>query len=88
MNALTRYADAFGVDRGRFGCWRYIYADRGHGRPGRCPGEVWWVGVYETGGLRRRVWSCEEHLDGGENWTRRPARATAHHPDVAGERSR
>lgn len=55
MDELTRYADAFGVDRGRQGCWRYIYADYRHGRPGRCPGEVWWAGVYETIGDRRRV---------------------------------
>jgi len=84
MAELTRYADAFGVDRGRSGCWRYIYADHGHGRPGRCAGEVWWAGVYETGGHRRRVWSCEDHLDGGQNWTRRPGRA---HPAAVEARS-
>jgi len=36
----ARYADAFGVDLGRWGCWRSVYADGGHGRPGRCPGQA------------------------------------------------
>lgn len=76
MDELTRYADAFGVDQGRQGCWRYIFADHGHGRPGRCPGEVQWAGTYETqAGHRRRVWSCDDHLDGGRAWLERPARA-------------
>lgn len=48
MTELSKYADAFGVDRGRQGCWRYIYSDHGHGRPGRCPALVSWAGVYET----------------------------------------
>jgi len=71
---LTRYVDAFGVDQVRLGWWRYIYVDRGHGRPGRCPGEVRWARVYQTrDGDRRWVWSCDEHLDGGWDWVRRPA---------------
>ncbi len=75
MADLTRYADAFGVDRGRLGCWRYVYSDHGHGRPGRCPAEVWWAGVYEPAeGQRRRVWSCDDHLDGGHHWRERPGR--------------
>lgn len=55
---LIRYADAFGVDRGRLGCWRYVYSNHGHGRPGRCPGQVWWAGGDEPkAGERRRIWS-------------------------------
>jgi len=44
--SYPRYADAFGVDRGSAGCWRYVYADAsGAGRPGRCPGPVRWAGA-------------------------------------------
>jgi len=48
MDEVATYADAFGIDRGRLGYWRYIYADHGHGHPGRCPGEASWAGVRET----------------------------------------
>ncbi len=48
MDEVTTYAAAFGIDRGRLGYWRYIYADHGHGHPGRRPGEASWAGVRET----------------------------------------
>lgn len=73
MEELTRYANAFGVELGPARCWRYIYADHGHRRPGRCPGQVQWAGMSETtDGDRRRVWSCDDHLDGGHDWFERP----------------
>lgn len=67
---LARYSDAFTVDRGRDGCWRYVYVG---GTPSRCGGAVVWAGWYRLrDGRYWRVWSCRGHLDGGERWVRRP----------------
>ncbi len=70
LRVVERYADAFGVDRGRDGCWRYV-PDSG-GRPQRCTGQVNWAGFVATRQRRWRVWSCDGHLDGGTDWTARP----------------
>jgi len=67
--SYPRYADAFGVDRGSAGCWRYVYADAsGPGRPGRCPGRVRWAGIYRTPERSWRVFACDDHPDGGVGW--------------------
>jgi len=68
---VERYAVAFGVDRGRDGCWRYV-PDSG-GRPERCTGQVNWAGSFAIRQRRWWVWSCDEHLDGGTHWTGHPA---------------
>jgi len=77
--STVRYADAFGTDRGRFGCWRYVYeattdGGGGSGRPVRCADEVQWAGWHVTQHQRWRVWSCDAYLDGGERWAERPGR--------------
>lgn len=70
MGERERYSDAFCTDRGRDGCWRYVYD---HGVPDRCREPVMWAGWYSTrDGRWFRVWSCDGHLDGGERWVPRP----------------
>jgi len=67
MGERPRYADAVSVDRGRDGCWRYVYeggadGSGASGRPRRCPGAVMWAGVHQVrDGRRWRVWSCDDY---------------------------
>jgi len=67
---VERYAVAFGVDRSWDGCWRYV-PDFG-GRPERRTGQINWAAFFATRQRRWRVWSCDEHLDGGTDWIARP----------------
>ncbi len=61
---LIRHSDAFTVDRGRDGCWRYVYSG---GTPGRCTGAVVRAGWYRLrDGRYWRVWSCGGHLGAGK----------------------
>lgn len=72
MGEWARYSDAFSVDRGATGCWRFVYDG---GAPDTCDGAVMWAGWYSArDGRSWRVWSCDDHLDGGGAWVERPDR--------------